>query len=166
MRSGFGITHVHGITHVFQHRTQRRQAQHDVVRTAGVTHQAKTPDLAGERSEAGADFQAELGEQHLAHFGLVDAFGTQHCVHLRRLVRFFDQELEPHRFESGFERGVMTIDTRPRILQAFFADQQQRFVQRKQRVGRRGVVIGAGGFAPVAEQQIHVHEPGMNLVLA
>ena len=34
------------------------------------------------------------------------------------------------------------------------------------RVGRRRVVVGARGRAPVAEQQVHVHEPAMDLVLA
>ena len=55
---------------------------------------------------------------------------------------------------------------RPGVLDAFFLQDQQRLVQRVQAVGGGGMVIGAGGRAPVAQQQVHVHEPAVDLVLA
>src|SRR5687767_4309833 len=48
----FGIADVHGHPHVGEHRTERREAEHHVVRAAGVAHEAEAPDLALERPEA------------------------------------------------------------------------------------------------------------------
>jgi hypothetical protein len=63
----FGIADVNRIAQVFEHRAERRQAQHHVVRPARVAHQAEAPDLAGERTEARADLQPELVEQRAPH---------------------------------------------------------------------------------------------------
>ena len=53
---------------------------------AAVAHQADPPDLAFERAEAGADFDAEALEQRLADRRVVDALGNPHGVELRQLV--------------------------------------------------------------------------------
>ena len=63
VRGGFGVADVDRQAHVREHRAERRQAQHDVVRAAAVAHQAEAPDLALERPEAGADLDAELVQQ-------------------------------------------------------------------------------------------------------
>src|SRR3989449_6193477 len=64
---GLGVADMHRQRHVVEHRAKRREAQHDVVGAAAVAHQAEAPDLALERPEAGADLEAELGEQRAAH---------------------------------------------------------------------------------------------------
>ena len=69
----FGVAHVDRQAHIREHRAERGEAQHDVVRAAAVAHQA--PDLALERPEPGADLQAEFAEQRAAHFLLVHPSG-------------------------------------------------------------------------------------------
>src|SRR5713226_382113 len=90
----------------------------------------------------------------------------QRTAFIWQLILLLDQELEPHRFEPCLERVVMALVPRPTVLQPFLADEEQRLMQSEERIRRRGVVVGAGARAPVAEQEVHVHEPGVDLVLA
>src|SRR5882724_1890128 len=166
MGGGFRVADVDLHAHVGEHRAERRQAQHHVVRAAGVAHDADAPDLAGKGPEPRADLDAELVQERPPDFRFVHAFGAAHRVHLRQLVLFFHEELESHRFETGLERIVMAPVARPCVFHAFLAQQEQRLVQPEKRVGRRGVVISAVARSPVAEQEVHVHEPAMDLVLA
>ncbi len=46
VRGGFRVAHVQRQAHVDEHRAERREAQHDVVGAAGITHQPEAPDLA------------------------------------------------------------------------------------------------------------------------
>src|SRR5688572_12687044 len=142
VRGGFRVADVDRQPHVGEHRAERREAQHDVVGPAAVAHQAEAPDLALERAEARADLQAELGEQRAPHLLLVDALGAKHGVHLRQLGLLLHQELQAHGFEARLQREVMAHVPGPAVLEAFLADQEQRLVQREERVGRRGVVVG------------------------
>ncbi|MGH8721188.1 MAG: hypothetical protein ACREU4_04355, partial [Burkholderiales bacterium] len=61
---------------------------------------------------------------------------------------------------------MVALVARPGVVQPLLADEEQRLVQREQRVGRRGVVVGTGALALVAQQQVHVHEPAVDLVFA
>src|SRR5436853_598050 len=115
MRRGFGVADMHRQRHVVEHRAERREAQHHVVGAAAVAHQAEAPDLALERPEAGADLEAELGEQHAAHPGFVDALGTQYGIHLRQLIFFCNQEFHSHCFQASLQCEVVasTITSAP-----------------------------------------------------
>src|SRR3954464_10033034 len=86
VRCSFRVADVDRQAHVGQHRAERREAEHDVVRTAAVAHQADAPHLALERPEAGADLEAEFVQQRATHLFLVHGLRTQHGVHLRQLV--------------------------------------------------------------------------------
>src|SRR5438270_4180532 len=121
---GLGVADMHRQRHVVEHRAERREAQHHVVRAAAVAHQAEAPDLALERPEAGADLEAELGEQRASHLGFVHALGTHDRVHLRQLILLPDEELEAHRLEPGLEREIMALVARPGVLQAFLVDRK------------------------------------------
>src|SRR3954468_5722166 len=100
VRCSFRVADVDRQAHVGQHRAERREAEHDVVRTAAVAHQADAPDLALQWPEARADLDAELVQQAIADFGLVHAFRALHRVHLRQLVLLLDEELHAHGFEA------------------------------------------------------------------
>ena len=65
---------------------QRGQQDQHVRLPAGVAHQADPPDLALERAEAGADFDAESLQQRLAHGRVIDARRNPHRVELRQRV--------------------------------------------------------------------------------
>ena len=111
---------------------------------------ADTPDLAGQVTEPGTDFQVVVVEQDRTHLGIVHPFGDGDRVELRQAIAFLDHEVNAHRFQPGLERLVMMLVARPGIFQAFLLQDQQRFVQTVQVVDRRGVMIGAlAAAAPV-----------------
>src|SRR4051812_26212041 len=74
VRGSFCIADVDRQAHVGQHRAERREAEHDVVRPAAVAHQADAPDLALQGPQTRADLDAELVQQAVAYFGLIHAF--------------------------------------------------------------------------------------------
>ena len=65
-----------------------REQQKDVGWAAAVAHQADSPDFAFERTQAGADFDAEALEQSFADGRIVDTIRNPHGVELRQLVTF------------------------------------------------------------------------------
>ncbi len=80
---------------------------------------------------------------------------------------FGDRHAQAHRFQPRHEGAVVLQVPRVRRFQPLFPEHHQRLVQGVQVVDRRGVVVGAlGAAAPVAHHQLHVEEPGLNLVLA
>jgi len=78
----FGGAELHFHAQVRKHRFQRAQRQHHVLHLAGVTHDAETPDLAGEIAQAGADPKSAVFynrvkgevEQAIAAIGLPAAY--------------------------------------------------------------------------------------------
>ena len=59
---------------------ERAEQQHDQPRRRACSHQPDAPDLAGQRTEPGADLDAVLLEQLLAHRRLVHAVRDAHGV--------------------------------------------------------------------------------------
>src|SRR4029077_2301603 len=78
VRGRLGVADVHREAHVGEHRAERREAEHDVVRAAAIAHQAEAPDLALQGAEPGADLEAELVQQRAAHFLFVHALRAEH----------------------------------------------------------------------------------------
>ena len=84
---------------VWPARSRARQQQDDQARRRAGAHQADAPDLAGQRSEAGADLDVELVEQVLAHRRLVHAVGHAHRVQRPQPLAFRRQHRQPERLQ-------------------------------------------------------------------
>ncbi len=106
-------------------------------------------------------------QQLFAHSGVVDTRRETHAVQLRQAVRRIHHEVDVQGFEPGGQRFVIAPVARPRILQTFFLQDHQGFVQPIECVDRAGVVVGAlRAFAPVGHYQLQVQEPALRAVLA
>jgi hypothetical protein len=70
-----------------EHGLKRRQATQHIGLAANVAHRSEPPDLAGERPERGADFNAEIMKQLAADsFAVRDLLGDNHTGHVGHAV--------------------------------------------------------------------------------
>ena len=80
---------------------------------------------------------------------------------------FIDHKGKTHGLYTGTQGKVVVHVSLPGILDAFFLQHHQGFVQCIQGVDRRGMVIGALGIgAPVAHHQVGIEEPALHLGMA
>ena len=85
----------------------------------------------GQRTEPGADLDAEIVEQLAAHRGLVDTVGDAHRVERPEPFRCRRQQLKVERGEPFGEQQVVGVMPRVTVAEAFFLDHAHRFVQRE-----------------------------------
>jgi hypothetical protein len=109
---------------------ERRQELQQRLMRGTRAHQADTPDLAGERAEAGADFDVERVEERAADSGFVNTCRHAYRVERPQALACRRQEREPHGVEAGRKRVMVPLVPGPPRLESFLIDHQQRLAKR------------------------------------
>src|SRR4029079_9937372 len=120
-RAGSGDTGArrHGMTTQDERLLQRRQELQQRLMRGARAHQADTPDLAGERAEAGANLDVERVEERAAYGGFIHTSRHAYGVERPQALARGWQERQAHGLEPGCKRVVVPLVPGPPRLEPF-----------------------------------------------
>src|SRR6266704_2381621 len=105
--------HIRLPSRVIQEMRERGEECFHVCLARRFAHQTDAPDVALERTEAGANFDVEIGEQTFAHGSFVDPAGHGHRIELPELVTFLRRDREADCLQAGFKREMILLVATP-----------------------------------------------------
>src|SRR5918993_6049934 len=105
---------------------ERRQKEQHVRKSRSLSHQADSPDAAGEWTEARTDLDVEFLQQLSSHSSFVDTCRNAHCVERPESLAFRRQQLETKRRETCGERVMIGAMARLPRREALILDHGQR----------------------------------------
>ncbi|OMP13227.1 hypothetical protein COLO4_02049 [Corchorus olitorius] len=139
-------------TDVIQHGLQRAQRQHHAIFARVVAHGADAPHFAVQRTERGANLNAEIVQHQFAYLVAVDALRDHHAKHVIHLVSEIAKGFQPHALNAFQQRITVQFVARDAVIQPFLQDQTGTFACAKQRRGGFGMVV-----EPLRSPVIHDH---------
>ena len=124
-----------------------------------LAHEANAPDLAQQRTESAADFNAVVRQQLCTDIRFRNVRRDRHAIQHRQPTAGRRKRIQTQRTQAGKERVAVGLMPLKSSRQAFFFNEAQGLAQRIEHGNRRRVVIRPRAFSPIAGSQPHIQVP-------